>query len=327
MANDAMKYDPADTNRDGAIDKKEAAAWRKKGSKNVSAESLAADYGYAAALISSDETGSLQNFFDWFSSYTKRTGRVPTENELNRRKRQTEWFNRYNANQQEALKDKALDPTNYEASVKLHADDIRATAENLGIPLTDAQVNELANQSRINKWSKVQIQNNLAPYLKSAVGAGTDLMGAAGDAQAQIKDWAAQQGLDLTDQAAAKYVENVTLGKQSLNDVQAELRKLYLSGTYPAYRDMIDAGYDPSVIADPYQQRAARMLGKPSVSITDPLIQKAMQYVGPDGKPSVLPIYEFDRMVRGTDEWKKSEDGMATYNNALDSILGMFGFR
>lgn len=327
MVNNSMKFDPADTNRDGAIDKKEAAAWKKSGSKKVTSEATAADYGFAAALIASDDTGSLKNFFDWFADYTRRTGRVPTENELERQKRQTAWFRQWNANQQEALKDKALDPTNYEASLKIHADDIRATAENLGIPLTDAEVASLAELSRMNKWSAVQIKNNLAPYLKSAVSATTDLMGAAGDAQAQIKEWASRQGLDLTDQAAAKYVENVTLGKQTLSDVQAELRKLYLSGTYPAYRDMIDSGYDPEIIADPYRQRAAKMLGRENMSIADPLIQRAMQYVGPDGKPAVLPIYEFDRMIRSTDEWKRSEDGMATYSNALDNVLGMLGFR
>jgi len=329
MANTQTKFDPADTNRDSVIDKKEAAAWKKGGSKKVTAELTAADYGFAASLIASDDTGSLKDFFDWFAAYTQRTGRVPTENELDRKKKQVEWFQKWNSNQQEALKDKALNPTDYAESVRLRADDIRATADSLGVPLTEAEVGYLAEQSRINKWTATQIQNNLAPYLKSAVGENRDLTGAAGDVQTELSDWARMNGIDISPDQMARYVSSGAFGKQSINDIKAELRKTYMAGAYPAWADKIAAGVDIADIAAPYKSTMAKLLeiDENNIDLNDQLLQRGLQGVGADGKPSVVPLYEFQKQIRNDPRWQKTDNAYSAYASVADDILSMFGFR
>ena len=50
-----------------------------------------------------------------------------------------------------------------------------------------------------------------------------------------------------------------------------------------------------------------------SITYDDPRLRQALQYIGADGKPSVKPLWQFEKELRSTPEWGYT-------NNARDTI-------
>lgn len=102
-----------------------------------------------------------------------------------------------------------------------------------------------------------------------------------------------------------------------------------MAGAYPAWSDRINAGQDIADIAAPYKSRMAKLLeiDESQIDFNDVMLSSGLQGVGADGKPGVVPLYEFDRMIRKDPRWDRTENALQTYTNAGSGILQMFGLR
>jgi len=294
----------------------------------------ARDYGFAAAVIAADESGALKGFFKMISDEMKRTGKPPTKYQFDKLANQNEWFKKYNSTQEQSFLDKN-DPVkadDYKRQVEIRGQEIRTVADRMGIPITDEEIfgdNGLAEQAKFNGWTSFEIQNNLLPNLEAAFATGANLKGTAGDVQNDLAQWSRRNGVDLTPAALNRYMQDVVTGKQSLDDVKADLRNTYLVGAFPAWADRIQQGYDPEIIAAPYKSRIAKLLelNEEEINFDDPLLQAGLQGIGKDGKPSVTPLYEFEKEVRKDPRWDKTENAYATYASVGTNLLQMFGLR
>lgn len=299
--------------------KKPAENWTTQAFKN----------GYNKALIDSDSTGSLKEFWDWWRSEFKKYGEAPTQDAVDRRMDQTKWYADRTAAQERAALQEIENPEDFKASVEIVKSSLRETLDSLGIEYDDAYLNQVARDSKVNGWSPDQIKQFVVPRIEEQVKAGTDLRGKAGDYQAELMKWSKANGIALTNEAAAAFISRGATGAQSLDDAKQELRETYLVGAYPAWSDKIREGYDPSVLAAPYKTTAENLLelGENQLSLNDQLMQKAMQGVGADGKPAVVPIWEFEKQVRADPRWQKTDNAYKTYTDVGTDILRMFGFR
>jgi hypothetical protein len=294
----------------------------------------AEDYGFAAAVIAADTSGALKGFFKMISDEMKRTGKPPTQYQFDKWAVQNEWFKKYDSVQKEAFKSKNNPVTagDYKRDVEVKGQQIRQMADTMGIPITDEEIfgdNGLAEQARFNGWTNIEIQNTLMPNLQNAFSTGTNLKGTAGDVQNDLAQWSRRNGVDLTPDALSRYMQDVVTGKQSLDDVKADLRNTYLVGAFPAWADRIQQGYDPEIIAAPYKSRIAKLLelNEEEINFDDPLLQAGLQGIGKDGKPSVTPLYEFEKEIRKDPRWDKTENAYATYASVGTNLLKMFGLR
>jgi hypothetical protein len=50
-----------------------------------------------------------------------------------------------------------------------------------------------------------------------------------------------------------------------------------------------------------------------SITFEDPILRSALQYIGPDGKPSVKPLWQFEKELKSRPEWEYT-------NNARDTM-------
>ena len=144
-----------------------------------------------------------------------------------------------------------------------------------------------------------------------------------------MTQWASRNGLAIDKSMLAKYVGNMTLGQQTLDDVKQELRTTYLMGAYPAWADRIEKGFDPEAISRPYRSAAAKLLEveEDEISLDDPLLKRGLQGTGPDGKPRVVPLYEFESEIRKDPRWDKTNNAYETYTKVGTDLLRMFGLR
>jgi hypothetical protein len=103
-------------------------------------------------------------------------------------------------------------------------------------------------------------------------------------------------------------------GTTTTDDIQAEIRATAASA-FPGYSDQINNGISVDSIASAYKGAMANILERDADSITfeDPTLRAALQYIGPDGKPSVKPLWQFEKELRSKPEWEYT-------NNARDTI-------
>ena len=302
----------------------------KKDEKKTSPKAYLDNLGYAMDLINSDP--SLQEWIIRVRKYMKENdNQVPTAYALKGLKKGIKWFDDFDAYQEQARMEQA-DPArklDFERSLKLKRDDIKAAAQSQGVTLEDDFVNTLALDVRLNNLSQSEINERIRPFIVSAVDEGAELSNVAGEAERELLQWSEANGLSLTGSSISSYVADIAQGKIKLDDVKSVLRDTYMAGSYPAWKDQIGVGQDIADIAAPYKQHMANLLELDvnTINLTDETLLKGLQGVDANGKPSVIPLYDFDRMIRKDPRWDKTENALKTYTDAGANILQMFGLR
>ena len=303
----------------------------KRKQQPVSFEDFYKRYAYVANLIRAYP--ELQQYYQEILDYSnKNRGQMPTAEWLKERQAKNPWFQARNSNQQEfdfAQQDPAQQ-RNVETVLRLNRDKIVRWATQRGIEIPDAVLGELAMDATRNKWAddQTQLELNLGVFLGTS-GKSSDLRGTAGDFQTDLRNWARKNGIALSEEAVSQYVQRLTLNQQTLDDAKQEIRDTYMLGAYPAWEQQIRSGVDPDSIISPYRSRVANILEIPEENLgwDDPLIQKAMQGVGADGKPRVVPLWEYEKEIRKDPRWEFTDNAYDIYARVGTNLLRTFGFR
>lgn len=156
-----------------------------------------------------------------------------------------------------------------------------------------------------------------------------NIYGTASKTMNDLRSWAQANGVTLTDNSIRQYTQQVIKGDRTADDIKADLRRTYVAGSYPAWAERINAGEDIADIAAPYRQTMASLLEveDQDITLTDNTLRSALQGVGADGKPAVVPIYEFEKQVRKDPRWQYTNNAQADYSRAAYDVLSMFGLR
>ena len=291
------------------------------------------DYNFILNLASKDQTGSVRKFWNDLRKVIRNSDGDTTiiTAYVNREFPKVEYFKNLYGAQAEAeiqgARPELAADVNRAVDVKRQA--VNAAIEKYGIELPEGQLDILAREAWRNNWGVTEIDLNLRPFLADTLETGEDLKGTAGDFQNDLSQWASRNGLSIDRSMLAKYVGNMTLGQQTLDDVKQELRTTYLMGAYPAWADRIEKGFDPEAISRPYRSAAAKLLEveEDEISLDDPLLKRGLQGTGADGKPRVVPLYEFESEIRKDPRWDKTNNAYETYTKVGTDLLRMFGLR
>lgn len=294
---------------------------------------LARRYQWLLQLMRDDETGSLRRFVqDARQQLKKSKGNLDlfrawwSENWS-----KTDWYQSRDAFRRESEIQRSDPATrnDYLRSLERTRTRIQNLANRYGIQLTSQELEDFAEESRLMQWTDSEIDENLRPLLETQVVAAEpgSLMGTAGDVETQLLSWSRQNGLTLTRQSIGRYISNITTGVQTIEDAKQDIRKTYLAGMYPAWAERINAGDDPAAIFEPYRNTAANLLEMEDIGFDDPIMKRAAQYVGADGKPMQLPMYQFEKEIRQDPRWQKTNNAHESYARMAQDVLRMFGFR
>lgn len=217
-------------------------------------------------------------------------------------------------------------PEVWEQQVTAEVDTLRDMAVQYGSEATDEELRELAVRKRRMGLNESQLRNAMATTVKAKEGI---FAGQAGQIQRGLKNWARMNGVGLSDGLISTYVNRIQSGDTTEEDALADLRRTYVAGAYPAWADRIDQGMDIADIAAPYRSTMAKLLevDEEAVDLNDPLLRTGLQGVGPDGKPRVVPLYEFEKQVRKDPRWDKTNNAYASYAKVGTDLLQMFGLR
>lgn len=171
----------------------------------------------------------------------------------------------------------------------------------------------------LDKWLKEAYKGNLTnSQLDSSIAMSTSFGAKFGGTiltqMEELKKVARSYGLSYTD---AKYNQwGADLFANRITDAEIEKAiQTESASKYPAYANQIMNGTSVDALASAYKAAMSNILEIDSDSIgnDDMTLNKALQYVGPDGKPSTKPLWEFESDLRSDVRWQFT-------NNARDSI-------
>ena len=299
-----------------------AAAAKAAGPAARTPEQLATDYGQSYALLSSDP--QLKRWFDSFAArYVAANGQI-SEATFRLELEQQPWWQQHSATWIADRQQELDNPTDYQQSIAASVDALREVADQMGIEQS-VDLTELAKSAKRLNWNPAQQRAALAGLLTAS---SADYAGQAGVAQDDLQSWAKANGISLSQGMIDGYVHGITQGKTTVDEVKSDLRRTYVAGAFPAWADRISAGSDIADIAAPYKQRMAAMLemDEGAIDFNDPLMQRGLQGVGADGKPAVMPLWEFQNLVRKDSRWQTTDNAYATYANVAQNVLRTFGF-
>jgi hypothetical protein len=143
-----------------------------------------------------------------------------------------------------------------------------------------------------------------------------------------LKNFAADNGLTLSDSAATRYANNIVGGVIDENTAFNTLRES-AANAFPSLGDKIKSGIDLRTLADPYIQSMSNILEIPDngIDLFDPKIRSALAYTLPDGKVGTKSIYDFEKDLRQDPRWQFTNNARSQAADVATQVLKDFGFR
>lgn len=132
-----------------------------------------------------------------------------------------------------------------------------------------------------------------------------------------FREYANSFGISYDDKKYSQWGMDLFAGKITDSEIQQSIRTESASA-YPALADQIMKGTSLDALASAYKSTMATLLevDPDSIGYNDPTLRKALQYIGPDGKPSIKPLWQFEKDLKMDSRWQYT-------NNARDSIDSM----
>lgn len=264
----------------------------------------AASYGISEALFADPIYGAeIRAIFDLFKA--NKPG--PALEALFKSK----YYTQLSSTVRNRMKTKAEQPGQYTDALNKYKTSARKRLVTAGIKIDMTDFDTLAATAYDRGLDDNQF-DELLKFSGKITGYGGNILG---DTSA-LKSYANSFGVgNYLDKAYWDQKSNdLFLGITTTEDIQAEIRKTAASA-FPGYAQQIENGISVDSIASAYKGAMATILERDSDSITfnDPTLRAALQYVGPDGKPAVKPLWQFEKELRSKPEWEYT-------NNARDSI-------
>jgi len=176
-------------------------------------------------------------------------------------------------------------------------------------------------------WLDSNIKGQLVSG-KQAIGKGNVPEGPSGKYFTEFKNFAAKNGIMLSDSAATDYANKTVAGVIDADTVYSTLRESAASA-FPQLADKIKSGIDLKTLADPYIQSMSNLLEIPytAIDLFDPKIRGALSYTLADGKVGTKSIYDFEKELRQDVRWQYTNNAKKEVADTTLRVLQDFGFQ
>jgi hypothetical protein len=217
----------------------------------------------------------------------------------------TNYFNNITDASQKRRETKATRPGVYAQELEAYTVAQRARLTLLGMAdVSNADIEE----SYLSGWTDKQLDLN-------ALGKRTNpLTGTALGNTQVLKQYADSYGMSYNPLTYDIWTKSLVAGTMTEDDIKAKMRQDSASA-FPVFADQINAGKSLDSLASAYKTSIANILEKDpdTVSWTDPNLRRALQNVDKNGKPTLVPIWQFEKNLKSTTEWEYT-------NNARDTM-------
>jgi len=284
----------------------------------LSIDALKAEYPLVAALVSS--VPELED------KYKQAVENQWSTDQFIAAVQNTTWWATHSDTARQVFALMKTDPATYTQNVNNLFANVQMMASQLGATLTQAQLHQFAVDALFGGYDQNQAMLNqkFAEFVKPV--SGNHFGGQAGSYEDQIRQAMRDMGVFMPEAQLDTQIKQIIGGQSSVQSVLAQLRTQAAS-MYPAYSSQINSGMNVSDIASPYIGRAQQLLemGPGAMNIQSPLVKQALQYTL-DGKPTAMPMYDFENAVRKDPRWLQTDNAQDSFMANAHRVLQDFGF-
>jgi len=240
---------------------------------------------------------------------------------------QTNWWKTTSANARQFDNEYARDPATVQADIDAYAADLRQSALDLNIRLTNEQLNKLAFDALRGGLKAQQVINALGTLaIGSDEGVTALRYGFYGN---KINELAANYGVSISDDEFGQLVNRFAVGQENEDSITS-IFQTRATALFPALSERLMAGETFSQIVEPYRYRASQILDQ-DFAATDFMdndsFAQAVTYIGDDGKQRPMTYTEWGQYLRSNREfgYEFTEEAQSRAYQVANSIADMFG--
>jgi hypothetical protein len=273
-------------------------------------------YGISEALFADPNYGDeLKAIYELFKAGN--TGKALEE------LRKTAYYTTLSSTVKSRMKERLEQPDVYKDSLDKYKVASRKRLVDAGIKIKMTDFDKLASQAYERGLDDNQL-DELIKFSGKITGFGGDILGDTSALKSYANSFGVSKylGQSYWDQKS----KDLFTGTNTVDDIQAEIRATAASA-FPGYADQIKNGMSVDSIASAYKGAMATVLERDPDSITyeDQTLRSALQYVGPDGKPAVKPLWQFEKELRSKPEWEYTNNARDTIDSVSLKVLRDWG--
>lgn len=301
-----------DLNQDGYINKKDETLRQDK----LSNEILGRDYQTAAKLLQSNEF-----IYETFQTAIKERWEPAR---FQAAIKNSDWYLENGEFYREAWFAKTLGGKEWEDQLTQARDAVKRQAAALGAELSDADLDNFAEQYLFQGWFRSDRAGLMANALADKIQSDRGSQIAVRDA---LFNLAQENGIKVSDDWFDQASRSIARGDSTQADQEMWIRE-QAAAKHPLYADKIKAGLTVKALASPYTQRMSEILelNPDSISLDDPLIGQALGGVDAEGNPLAMSYTEFETKLRNDPRWENTKNGKNTLMNMATRMLQDWGF-
>ena len=205
--------------------------------------------------------------------------------------------------------------------IKNKRETVRLLATELGVELSEEQINDLGYQFAAGNFDATSIRPRIAK-----IGNINFSLGEAAKTIDALKTTAAEYGVSYSQDWFNQSAKDVLLGNVD-NDSLTQAIKDLAKSRYPTLAKQIDAGYSVRQIASPYIQTMGNVLeiNPNDITLDDPTIKRAFTSLDAEGQPMTKPLWEFEKELRQDERWRFTKNAQQDLMGTARKVLQDFG--
>lgn len=287
--------------------------------KGISQSDMAANYGWALSVLKSDKY-----LWKLFNTAVKKSYSV---NRFVAELRNTPWFKKHGESYRQAEVLQKTDPATFKVRSNQVTQRVADMAGAMGSNLSAAQLKLVSHNAMYLGWDDGTLKQALTNYV-TQVGNTGHYGGDAGKAEDELRAYALDMGQNISDSSLKTWVQSIASGNADVSHYTAYLQQ-NAQNAFPQLADKIKQGITVKTLADPYMQQMAQTLemNPQQITLQDPTIKKALQSVGPDGKPAMQTMWQFSNDLKKDRRWLSTNDAENTLMSAGHQVLKDMGFK
>lgn len=236
----------------------------------------------------------------------------------------TTFYKQHSDAQRNWLLLKATDPGEATKELTARTKEVTDTAATLGISLSAHDLRSLADQSLSNAFDATQLNEAVGAHFQYTT---QHAQGQAGTYEDSYTKLANDYGVNVSGSTVGNWIAKTLTGQMTPDTVKA-LVEQQATTMYPGLAQQIKAGMTVADVAQPYRDTMANILelDPASVSIHDPKIKQALQYMpDPSKPPTLMPQYQFEQQMRQDPRWLKTNNAQQSLMDSATGLLQKMG--
>lgn len=238
----------------------------------------------------------------------------------------TNWYKQHAESVRKLQALKVQEPGEYKRRLAASQVNVRSLAAQWGIPVKN--LDHWARLALVNQWSEAELRYHMGSTkrVREQVSRGAGLGGELGKTLTRLKASAYANGVRLSNNQLATFMSNIAAGTTDETWATDFIQRKAISA-FPGLAEELKAGMTVRDYAEDYLTTYAELLelNQADVDLFNKDIRDALNAKGKDGKTAPLSLSDFERRIKGTKKWLKTDNAQDSMMEATHAVTQAFG--